>query len=147
MLARVTRRLDFAFYATVAKAARNQNTHDILELAFEAILKRFGIDQFEINAAILAGGRVSKRFVDTLIGVPDFKVFANHSNSDSFCRANDSLYKIFPACEIGLRGFQAQKIAHQLVQTFRVKRQRHLVNCVCDVAFFDYRFFRNAAEH
>ena len=69
MLARVTRRLDFAFYPTVAKAARNQNTRDILELAFEAILKRFGIDQSKINAAILAGGRVGKRFVDAFVGV------------------------------------------------------------------------------
>ena len=105
------------------------------------------LDKFKLDSAIFARGSVSERFVDTFIGVPNFKVFADHSNSDSFCGANDSLYKIFPFREIGLPRFQAQKVAHQLVQTFRVKRQRHFVNGVCNIALFNYRFFRDAAEH
>jgi hypothetical protein len=41
------RRVDFAFDATFTETARNQNTRDILELAVDAALQRFGIDQFQ----------------------------------------------------------------------------------------------------
>src|SRR4029453_658344 len=112
-----------------------------------AVFQRLRVDEFEIDSAIFTRRSMRERFVNTLVSVPDVEVFADHSNSDSFRGTNDALYKIFPSPEIGLAGFQAQKIAHQLVQTFRVKRQRDFVNCVRDVAFFDYRFFRDAAEH
>src|SRR5262249_52765683 len=71
----------------------------------------------------------------------------NNSNSDLFRRADDTLYKIFPSREVRLPRFQAQKVAHQLVQTFRMKRQRNLVNRVCNVTFFDHGLFCDAAEH
>jgi hypothetical protein len=110
-------------------------------------LQRFRVDKFKIDSAIFARSRVREGFVNTLVGVPNIKVFADNSDCDSFRWANDALYEIFPSCEVGLARFQAQKVAHQLVQTFRVKGQRHFVNCVRNVALFDYRFFRDAAEH
>jgi hypothetical protein len=110
-------------------------------------VQRFRVDKFKIDSAIFARSRVCERFVNTFVGVPNIEVFADNSNSDSFRGANDTLYKIFPFCEVGLPRFQTQKVTHQLIQPLRVKRQRHFVNCMRDVALFDYRFFRDAAEH
>jgi len=69
MLARVTCCFDFAFDAAVTESTRNQDAGDIFKLRADAVLQRFGIDQFQIDPAILTRSRVGKRFVNAFVSV------------------------------------------------------------------------------
>src|SRR5262249_53898672 len=147
MLSRKTCGLDFPLDATNAKTTGNQDTGHFVQLTPNSFLQGFRVNKFKVDSAIFARSSMRERLVNTLVGIPNLKVFADHGNCDSFRWANDALNKVFPTRQIGLPRFQAQQIAHQLVQTLGVKGQRHFVNCMCDIALFDYSFFRDAAEH
>src|SRR5438270_1253566 len=54
-----TRGFNFSFYPAVAKAAGNEHTGYIFELATHSILEPLRIDQFQIDPTILAGGGMS----------------------------------------------------------------------------------------
>ena len=147
VLARITRSVEFSFNTTNTKSAGNQDAGYIFELAIHAVLQRFGIDKFQVDSAVFTGGGVSERFVDTLIGVTDIHVFADHCNLDTLIRTDDAFDELPPVCEIGFRSFKMQQVAHQLIQSFRVQSQGHFINCVFDVGLLDNRFLRNAAKH
>ncbi len=133
------RRPDFSFDAALAKSAGNQNAGDISELAIDAVLERLGIDQAQIDPAIVARGGVGERFVDALVGVLQVDVFADDRDLDLLFRVDDATNELAPVAQIGRRRFDLQQLADELIETFLVQHQRHLVNGVRHVARFDDR--------
>ena len=74
-------------------------------------------------------------------------VFADDRDLHSLLRADYTIDKFFPASEIRFGRLEVQQIANEFVQPFGVQHQRHLVNRVLNIARFDHRFVRHAAEH
>ena len=74
-------------------------------------------------------------------------VFPDDRDLDPLLRTDHAIDKFFPARQVWLGSFQLEEIANQFVQTFLVQHQRHFVNRMLDIARFDHRFLRHAAEH
>src|ERR1700746_2543395 len=105
MLARIARSLNFSFNTAIAKSAGNENAAHILQLRSDAVLERFGIDQFQIDPAILTRGRVGERFVNALVRVLEMNVFPNDRDLDALLRADHAIDEFLPTGEIGLGRF------------------------------------------
>ncbi len=147
VFAREPRRANFSFDAALAKSARNQNAGDIFELAIDAVLQRLRVDQFQVDAAILARGRVGERFVDAFVGVLQIDVFADDRDLDLLLRADDALDEFPPVGQVRRRRVDVEQLANEIVEPLFVQHQRHLVNRVLHVARLDHAARRNVAKH
>ena len=133
------RRANFSFHAALAESAGDKNAGDIFELAVDAVLERFRIDQFQIDPAILARGRVGERFVNAFVSVLQIDVFADDRDLDLLLRADDALDELAPVRQVRRRRLELQQLANEFVEPFVVQHQRHLVNGVLDIARLDHR--------
>ncbi len=147
MFAREASGFDFSFHAALAEPSGNEHAGDVLQLAIHSVLQRLGVDQFQIDPAILARGRVGERFVDAFVGVLQLDVFPDDRDLDLLFRAHDALDEFPPIAQVRRRRFQMEKLADQFVESFLVQHQRHFVDRVLHVARLDHGPGRDVAKH
>ena len=85
------------------------------------MLERFGVDQAQIDPAIVARGGVSERFVNAFVGVLQVDVFADDRDLDLLLRVDDATNELAPVAQIGRRRFDLQQLADEFVETFLVQ--------------------------
>src|SRR5207248_8795618 len=124
----VTSSSNLSFHAAFPESARYQNTGNTFKPAIDAILQGFGVDQFQINPAILAGSGMGKGFVNAFVGILKIDVLADHRDLDVLFRTNDAVNELAPVSQIRFRGLEMKKFANQLIERFGMEHQRHLVN-------------------
>ena len=105
------RRCDFPFNTALSEATRNQDTGHVLEMAINAALKRFGVDQFQFDPAILARRSVGERFVDAFIRVLQIDVFADDRDLDLFLRAHYTFHEFPPIRQVRFRRIDLEQLA------------------------------------
>src|SRR5207253_8445530 len=96
LLARITRGLDFAFNAPLAKSARHKDAAQSFEKFYGSVaFEIFGIDFLDLDAAIVGDGAVDNRLINRFISILKLDVFADNTNADAMLRrdqfANDFL--------------------------------------------------------
>ena len=143
----VANRLDFAFDAALAEAARHQDA----VVAGQQPLRPFGFDVLAVNAAdadlrAVGDAGVIERFVDRLVRVVVLGVLADDGDADFVLRIAQPAQQLAPIVEVGLRRLQAELVDDQPIELVVDQAQRHFVDRKVLVLLFDHRVDRDVAE-
>ncbi len=135
------------FRTTITEATGDEDALQTGEVEFGAgFFDAFGIDADDVHLAVVGGAGVREGFVDALVGVLEFDVFADDTDAHVVRGVDDALDKVAPAAEIGLRGVEIEQATDVVVQALLMELQRHLVNGVLHVTDFDDSLDGHVAE-
>ena len=139
-------RANFSFNAAFAKSAGDENAGDIRQMAIDSGFERLGIDQTEVDAAIMARRGVGERFVNAFVSVLQIDVFADDRDLDLLLRVDDASNKLAPIAMVGLGRINVEETANEFVQSLLMQEERHFVNGMRHVTRFDYGVQADIAE-
>ena len=105
-----------------------------------------GIHAHDFHRAIILAAGVSDGFVHAFIRVLQINVLADDADFNFVLRLDNAVDDRFPSAHIRGLGFDAQIFAGEFVHFFALQHQRHFVNGMFDIDFFNHGLDRNVAE-
>src|SRR5262249_33103451 len=128
--ARVADRLDLAFGAAVAEAARDQDRVDVGEELFRAVaLDLLGVDVLEIDPHVVREPAVDERFVERLVRVLEVNVFADDADLHRAARRLlEALDDPLPSCQIRRTAPDVEPLRDEIVEPLGVEVKGELID-------------------
>src|SRR5690348_13342660 len=117
-----TRRLDLAFRATLAKAARHEDGVHTFELLHRLALgfEDLGIDPVELDPDIVGDPAMGHRLGEGFVAVWEMRVLADDGDIDLALGPADAVDDRIPAREVGLARLKPEMGADLTVEAFRM---------------------------
>ncbi|CCK08267.1 hypothetical protein BN128_2285 [Cronobacter sakazakii 696] len=141
----VARGGDFAFHAAITEAARDKDRIQTFQQFFAAGFYVLRIDKLDVDGHAVLQATVFQRLDNRFIGVRQFNVFADHTDSDFARRIRFFINNLFPFRQVSFRTVQAESFTNIIVQPLRFQQARNFINGI-DVFQRNDRFFRNVTE-
>ena len=115
MLARIAGSADLALDAAWPKASGHQDRIEGGELRNRSIVQSLGINVFNCHPRVVVNARMAQRFVQRLVRIAEFGVFAAHGDTHGVLRVLDLCHQRVPALEVSRACEQLQFHADQFV--------------------------------
>src|SRR5208282_872471 len=134
------------FGAARTESARNDNRVSLRQpLVDVLLLKGLRVDVVNCDLGFVSDRPMRNRLVQALVRVGQVHVLADHRDINVDLGVLRRLHDAPPFREVRRAGPDVQFLDHTLVETFRMKMQRHFVDRL-DVGRRDYTIFLNIAE-
>ena len=138
VLANEANRFDFTVGAPLVEATGNEQAIDARQHRGPFLFDFLGLDPLEPHFAIVENPGMIQGFVNRLVRIAVFDVFADERDRDLVGRLDDASEHLLPVGHVDLsRRRQLQFLDDQLVEFIRVQAQRHFVDTVFAIFFFD----------
>ena len=128
MLASETDRLDLAFGAALAEAARHEDRIEVVERGRRSALDLLGIDVLDHHPRAGLDAGVVQRLVQRLVGVGQVDVLAHHADAHGALGMLQPVDQRVPVGQVCRPRLQAEHVADDLVETLLVQHRRDLVD-------------------
>src|SRR5260370_15014703 len=130
--------MNFDFDTALADPAGDKDAAETLEIFFWAIaFDVFGVNFLDFDAAIVGDAAVNDGFVNGFVSILQFDVFTNDTDANAMPRSDEFADDFLPMRHVGRRIIQAQQPAYEVIDALALEHERHFVNGVVDVFFFN----------
>src|ERR1051325_2765437 len=147
-LATVSGGKNFAFNSAIAKSSRHENSGQTAQMFFRSVLlDAFGFHLDDFDAAIVGNPGVSDGLVHAFINIRQPDVLPYPADTNVVLGLGDLAHNSLPLDQVARRRIEPQQPANEIVEMFALQHQRHFIDRMFDIFFFDYRFHRHVAEH
>jgi len=118
-----------AFAPAVAEPAGDENSAHVIELILESFfLDLLGIDETQVNPAVVGDAAVHERLVEAFIGISQIDVLAHNGDAYLPDGVRHFFHHILPSFEVGPARPDIQEIHDFLIETFPVENERDFID-------------------